>query len=82
MMMINVGGDEDYDMEPMRVSHYYCHYRHYYFSYYCCNYFSYYFYYPHYDDDDVGGDEEYDPEPMRGSRYGSCSIKPPHCTPD
>ena len=33
-------------------------------------------------DDDGDDDDEYDPEPMRGSRYGSCSIKPPHCTPD
>ena len=46
------------------------------------------------DDNDVDGDgddndednnndgDDDDPEPMRGSRYGSCSIKPPHCTPD
>ena len=35
------------------------------------------------DDDDVNDDDDDDdPEPMRGSRYGSCSIKPPHCTPD
>ena len=32
-------------------------------------------------DNNNDGDDD-DPEPMRGSRYGSCSIKPPHCTPD
>ena len=35
------------------------------------------------EDDQVDDDDDDDdPEPMRGSRYGSCSIKPPHCTPD
>ena len=35
------------------------------------------------EDDQVNDDDDDDdPEPMRGSRYGSCSIKPPHCTPD
>ena len=47
MMMINVGGDEDYDTEPMRGSHYYYHHHHYYYSYHCCYYFSYYFYHPY-----------------------------------
>ena len=39
MMMINVGGDEDYDTEPMRGSRYYYHHHYYFSSYYCCIFF-------------------------------------------